>query len=167
MNKKILCIALAGMLAASMCAPVSAAWDDPEYYYDYYVQAEEFPYFYPESTAIIYHDGHGNFTTSGGGVISSEDGVITVIPPSTGNTNGTVTDNNGYPVAPPGWQGSGTSGGGSYTDSSILQYNGVLGRLNIKGRSITVYEGTDDTTLLYGAGHFTGTSAWDGNVCLA
>ena len=166
-NKKILCVALAGMLAASMCAPVSAAWDDPEYYYDYYVQAEEFPYFYPESTAIIYHDGHGNFTTSGSGIISSEDGVITVIPPSTGNTDGTVTDNNGYPVVPPGWQGSGTSGGGSYTDSSILQYNGVLGRLNIKGRNITVYEGTDDTTLLYGAGHFTGTSAWDGNVCLA
>ena len=79
----------------------------------------------------------------------------------------TLTDNNGYPVAPPGWQGGGTSGGGSYTDSSILQYNGVLGRLNIKGRNITVYEGTDDTTLLYGAGHFTGTSAWDGNVCLA
>ena len=41
-----------------------------------------------------------------------------------------------------------------------------LGTVTIRGRSIRVYEGTTDSNLLKGAGHFTGTSAWDGNVCL-
>ena len=43
----------------------------------------------------------------------------------------------------------------------------MLGTLNIKGRNITVYEGTSDSVLLLGAGHFAGTSAWNGNVALA
>lgn len=35
------------------------------------------------------------------------------------------------------------------------------------GLSVRVYEGTDSGTLAKGAGHFPGTSIWDGNVCVA
>ena len=35
------------------------------------------------------------------------------------------------------------------------------------GLSVKVYQGTDSKTLAKGAGHFTDTSIWDGNVCVA
>lgn len=35
------------------------------------------------------------------------------------------------------------------------------------GLSTKVYEGTDSSTLAKGAGHFPGTSIWDGNCCIA
>ena len=46
---------------------------------------------------------------------------------------------------------------------------GYLGTLKIPaiGLSVRVYEGTDSGTLAKGAGHFPGTSIWDGNVCVA
>ena len=194
-SKILVCLALMGTVAAGACFPASAAerplprpdgwydpwyddwyddyihagdtWEDPEYYYDYLIEAEETDVFYPPSSAPIYHDGHGNFTTSGGGTISSGDDFITVIPPSGGSTGGSTEGTDGYPVAPPSWQGSGAAGGGSFTDSSVIVQNGVLGTLNIRGRNITVYEGTSDSVLLLGAGHFAGTSAWNGNVALA
>jgi sortase A len=47
--------------------------------------------------------------------------------------------------------------------------DGSIGTLHVErtGRNIKVYEGTDDSTLARGAGHFPSTSAWDGNVALA
>lgn len=51
-----------------------------------------------------------------------------------------------------------------------LYYSGGhLGTLKIPaiGLSVKVYEGTDSKTLAKGAGHFTDTSIWDGNCCLA
>lgn len=141
-------------------------WFWSDWYADYYVKANDFDGFYEPSSATIYHDGHGNFTTSGSGIISSDSGVITVIPATNGTT--LATDNNGYPIQPSGWQGNATTGGGSYTSgSTVMQSNGQLGTLTIKGRSINVYEGTSDSNLLKGGAHFTGTSAWDGNVCIA
>lgn len=56
----------------------------------------------------------------------------------------------------------------SVTDD--LYYNaGHLGTLKIPALdlSVKVYQGTDSKTLAKGAGHFTGTSLWDGNCCIA
>ena len=79
---------------------------------------------------------------------------------------------------PPALSGSSasTSGGSSvsvtqYTEvTSDLYYSGGhLGTLKIPaiGLSVKVYQGTDSATLAKGAGHFEGTSIWDGNVCIA
>ena len=53
--------------------------------------------------------------------------------------------------------------------SSLYDASGSLGTLEIPavGLSVSIYEGTDSGALKKGAGHFTGTSIWDGNVCLA
>lgn len=51
-----------------------------------------------------------------------------------------------------------------------LYYSGGhLGTLKIPvlGLSVKVYEGTASAQLAKGAGHFTGTSIWDGNICVA
>jgi len=47
--------------------------------------------------------------------------------------------------------------------------DGSIGRLHVErtNRTIRVYEGTTDAVLARGAGHFSSTSAWDGNVVLA
>ena len=65
-------------------------------------------------------------------------------------------------------QGNATSG---YTEvTSDLYYSGGhLGTLKIPaiGLTVKVYQGTDSAALKKGAGHFTNTSIWDGNVALA
>lgn len=51
-----------------------------------------------------------------------------------------------------------------------LYYNdNHLGTLSIPsiGLNVKVYQGTDSAALRKGAGHFSETSVWDGNVCLA
>ena len=51
-----------------------------------------------------------------------------------------------------------------------LYYNSDhLGTLSIPsiGLNVKVYQGTDSAALRKGAGHFSETSIWDGNVCLA
>ena len=59
----------------------------------------------------------------------------------------------------------------SYTDvTSDLYYSGGhLGTLKIPalGVNTKIYEGTSSTQLAKGAGHFTDSSIWNGNVCLA
>jgi sortase A len=47
--------------------------------------------------------------------------------------------------------------------------DGSIGTLYVEltGKTIKVYEGEDNTNLAKGAGHFSSTSAWDGNVALA
>ena len=58
-----------------------------------------------------------------------------------------------------------------YTDvTSDLYYDrGHLGTLKIPsiGVNVKIYQGTDSATLAKGAGHFTDTSIWAGNVCIA
>lgn len=210
-TKKLVSILLIGMLAVSACLPASAAyrplppacdcdehwgdcwwngswndnwtgWDDPEYFYDYNIEAEEYEYFYPESSATILHDGHGNFSVGSdvSNVISSDDGFVTVIQPNDTTLNasgGTGMSIDGYPIIPDQWQGAAVGGtfgndgyvtGGNFTSgAAIVQSSGQLGTLIIRGRTIRVYEGTTDSNMLKGAGHFSPTSAWDGNVCFA
>lgn len=71
------------------------------------------------------------------------------------------------------------SGGNGWTASQTTRYTevtpdlcysgGHLGTLKIPslGLSVKVYEGTGSAQLARGAGHFTDTSIWDGNVCVA
>ena len=59
----------------------------------------------------------------------------------------------------------------AFTDvtNDLYYSNGSLGTLKIPAIDLTVkiYEGTDSRTLAKGAGHFTNTSIWDGNVAFA
>ncbi len=102
---------------------------------------------------------------------------------SVGNPNGgTSTDATGsYPAADTSVDSSGfptvnvgASTGGQVTlftevTSNLYYSNGSLGTLKIPsiGLTVGVYEGTGSAPLLKGAGHFEGTSIWDGNVPLA
>ena len=67
--------------------------------------------------------------------------------------------------------GNDNYGGISYTDvTDDLYYSGGhLGTLKIPsvGVNVKIYEGTNNTQLAKGTGHFTDTSIWNGNVCLA
>ena len=58
-----------------------------------------------------------------------------------------------------------------YTEvTGDMYYSGYyLGRVKIPslGVNVKVYEGTDNSALAKGAGHFEDTSIWDGNVCIA
>ena len=78
-----------------------------------------------------------------------------------------AADSSGYPTAdtPTGSQATAFTG----VTSSMYYSNGSLGTLKIPsiGLTVGVYEGTGDAPLLKGAGHFEGTSIWDGNICIA
>ena len=54
-------------------------------------------------------------------------------------------------------------------NSDLYYSGGYLATLKIPslGVNVKVYEGTDSATLAKGAGHFTDTSIWAGNVCVA
>ena len=166
MKGKKLCSVLAALcLAVGGALPASAATRSQN---AAVFEAEEYAFYYPASDAKLLHGGHGNFTVSGltGGAISSDDFFTTVIAPETGSGRLTI-DSSGYPVAPSSWQGALSSGSAAGSSTMFTVPEGSqLGTLTIRGRSIRVYEGTTDSNLLKGAGHFTGTSTWDGNVCL-
>ena len=75
-----------------------------------------------------------------------------------------------YPVIDTGNGGnSGQDVGYTAVTSDLYYSDGHLGTLKIPaiGLSTKVYEGTDSNTLAKGAGHFPGTSVWDGNCCIA
>ena len=66
---------------------------------------------------------------------------------------------------------SGTTWSSGYTTvtSSLYYKDGSLGTLSAPaiGLSAKIYQGTDSTAMRKGAGHFTETSIWDGNVAFA
>lgn len=75
-----------------------------------------------------------------------------------------------YPAISGGESSNGSAGSGYTEVTSDLYYaNGSLGTLKIPaiGLSVKVYEGTGSATLAKGAGHFSNTSLWDGNCCIA
>ena len=78
-------------------------------------------------------------------------------------------DSNGFPTV----SGSGATGGQTvaFTEvtSGLYYANGSLGTLKIPsiGLTVGVYEGTGSAPLLKGAGHFEGTSIWNGNIAIA
>lgn len=81
--------------------------------------------------------------------------------PTAANSNITVsyTDNRDYT----------NYTGYTEVDSSRYYSGGHLGRLKIPAIDVDtkVYQGTDSSTLAKGAGHFSNTSIWDGNVGIA
>ena len=105
---------------------------------------------------------------NGGNLIPGTVGTA-ALPGAVGSVNGSAADaSTGYPtVSYP------TASGPviSFTELTPDLYNsdGSLGTLKIPsiGLTVKVYEGTGDAPLLKGAGHFTGTTAWDGNYCVA
>ena len=62
-----------------------------------------------------------------------------------------------------------TSTGYTKVTSDLYYSGGYLGTLKIPSidLSVKVYQGTDSSTLMTGAGHFPDTSIWDGNCCIA
>lgn len=155
MKKRVLSF-LAALFLVGSSIPAAAASR-----YDVRFEAEEYEYFYPASSAEIHHDGHGGFWVEDTmGTITSNTGTTAVIRPDI------VTVTEQLPAYPGSWQGE--SGAGVFTPSSaILQNGGILGTLRFLGNTVTVYEGTSNSSMAKGAGHFTGTSAWNGNSCFA
>ena len=157
---------------------------------DYTIDAPDSPeYGKPTSIEVIH--------TADGGAAKNEDRSknAALIPPAFGspsmdtrNTGSYLTPNlapGGAPLAgvlidgtasavvtpgTPTLDGSLSASSGYTEVSSDLYYSdGSLGTLKIPALdlSVRIYEGTDDSALRKGAGHFTDTSIWDGNVCLA
>ena len=111
------------------------------------------------SGGLVNAVGNNTYTDSGpGGYPAADTSINTGTYPPAGNENFTTS----------------TIGQGSaigYTDvTSDLYYSGGhLGTLKIPSINVNVkiYQGTDSATLAKGAGHFTDTSIWTGNVCVA
>ena len=166
-------ISLVICLSLVLCVPAHAA--------DYTVEGQEDPD-YATSTSVEYV-----YTADGGAQPNenlSKDTAL--IPPAFGvgglyalTAIGTPTS-----VSP----GNAVIGGGNivypesvdapmkqtkmaFTDvtSDLYYESGSLGLLQIPtiGLAVNIYEGTDSTALAKGAGHFSETSIWDGNVALA
>ncbi len=74
-----------------------------------------------------------------------------------------------YPSVDTGTAWAGTATAFTSVTDDLYYSAGHLGTLKIPaiGLSVKVYEGTGSATLAKGAGHFAGTSIWDGNVCVA
>lgn len=96
--------------------------------------------------------------------LAGNGGTVTVINPGTGGNviypGGTAADTPAisYP----------TTAHTAVTSDSYYS-GGYLGTLKIPtlGLTVKVYQGTDSAQLAKGAGHFTGTSIWDGNIAIA
>ena len=103
--------------------------------------------------------------------------------PATGNTTVSSAGNVTYPsvgsaayssdgvIYPTVNIGTSTAPSIAFTEvtSNLYYSGGYLGTLKIPslGVNVKIYEGTDSTQLAKGAGHFIGTSIWNGNVCVA
>ena len=106
-----------------------------------------------------------NQTAQTTGAAANTSTGVTVMPPSTLATPSnpfTVTTTNGV-------TGSYAAAGYTSVTSDLYYSGGHLGTLSIPaiGLTVKVYQGTDNATLAKGAGHFTDTSVWDGNVAIA
>ena len=176
MRLKTLCLA-ALMLAAVCITPASAL----EYTMD---APDDYLFARPTSDTTIYEHEDPNVDRSKN---------TALIPPDFGSPTSYLPDT-GEPLTPnltPGAHSGGlvssvgsvggvpyptVDSGGSWNStaytpvSSDLYYsNGSLGTLKIPaiGLTVKVYEGTDSNALKKGAGHFSDSSIWNGNVCIA
>ena len=183
---------LTAVFAAMLVAPAHAleyTIDEPEDYLFGRPTSEDAPYTAEnpnvdrsKNTALIppgfgtptsYLPGSGKYLTPNlvPGALSG--GLVNQV----GSVGGGTVTNSGYPTVDVG--GAGSTSQFSYTTTqttaftevtSDLYYSGGhLGTLKIPslGVNVKIYEGTDSAQLAKGAGHFTNTSIWNGNVCLA
>ena len=97
----------------------------------------------------------------GNGIVVNGSGGITVSPP---DFSGIVS---GGTAAYPG--ASAYTAGYTGVTGDLYYSDGNLGVLTIPsiGVAVKIYEGTDSAALAKGAGHFEGTSIWNGNVAVA
>ena len=125
-------------------------------------------------TPTSYLPGSGEFLTpnlaaggplNGGNLIPGTVGTATL--PGVPSTGSGSTDTSYPTVSYPTTSGPAT--GFTELTPNLYYSDGSLGTLKIPsiGLSVKVYEGTGSAPLLKGAGHFTGTTAWDGNYCIA
>lgn len=178
MKRIIPLVSLALFLALTLCAPVLAA--------DYTFEGQDGSG-YAEPTTVDY------VYTADGGAQPNEDhskdavqippafGVggiyaVNAIGASTAMNPGSAVIGGGNIVYPgaadaPTMQTAAVQAVTAFTDvtGDLYYADGSLGVLNIPvlGLSVNIYEGTDSTALAKGAGHFSETSIWDGNVALA
>ena len=180
--KKIITLCLSLCMTAALAAPADAL--------EYSIDAPD-DYDFGRNTSIeVIH-------TADGGAMRNEDVSknAALIPPAFGSesmnalhtgeyltpnlaprtlpTAGAVISGSGDVVTP----GSTVSSGNGYQPavlftevaSDLYYKNGSLGRLEIPALdlSVRICQGTDSAALVKGAGHFTNTSIWDGNVAIA
>ena len=181
---------LTAVFAATLVAPAHAleyTVDEPEDYLFGRPTSEDAPYTAENSnvdrsknTALIppgfgtptsYLPNSGEYLTPNlvPGALSG--GLVNQV----GSMGGGTVTNSGYPAV----DVSGSTSQFSYTTTQTTAYTevtsdlyysgGHLGTLKIPslGVNVKIYEGTDSAQLAKGAGHFTNTSIWNGNVCLA
>lgn len=168
-------------LTAALTAVLAAV---PAYALDYTVDApKDYLFGRPTSVETVTEYGADNVDRSKN---------TALIPPAFGSPTSYLPDT-GEPLTPnltPGAHSGGWSvpsgsvggvpyhsgSGGSWNStaytpvSSDLYYsNGSLGTLKIPaiGLTVKVYEGTDSNALKKGTGHFSDSSIWNGNVCIA
>lgn len=167
-------------LTAALTAVLAAV---PAYALDYTVDAPEgYLFGRPTSVETVTEYGTDNVDRSKN---------TALIPPTFGSPT-SYLPNTGEPLTPnliPGALSGGvvssvgsvgsvpypTVNGGSWSaaytpvTSDLYYSNGSLGTLKIPALSLTVkiYEGTDSNALKKGAGHFSNSSIWNGNVCIA
>ena len=127
-------------------------------------------------TPTSYLRGSGEYLTPNLAPGAMSGGLVNAV----GNYGYTDSNPGGYPATdtsisagtyPPAGNENFTTSTIGYTDvTSDLYYDGGhLGTLKIPaiGVNVKIYQGTDSATLAKGAGHFTDTSIWAGNVCVA
>ena len=174
-------------LCLSLC--MTAALAAPAYALEYSIDAPD-DYDFGRNTSIE------TIHTADGGAMRNEDVSknAALIPPVFGSESMNALHTGEYltpNLAPGGIPASGSViGGGAsgvvtpgstvsggyqpsvlFTDvtSELYYKNGSLGRLDIPALdlSVRICQGTDSAALVKGAGHFTNTSIWDGNVAIA
>ncbi len=187
--KKLTTLCLAGCLAAALATPVGAL--------DYAIDAPEGPDYGKPTSVEVVHTADGGalknedisknaalippgFGSASADTLSTGTWLTPNLAPE-GMAVGAV-NGGGMPIVfPPSAdastilpaepeQGTGSATQGYTPVTSDLYYSGgYLGTLRIPaiGLSVRVYEGTDSSTLMKGAGHFKGTSIWDGNCAIA
>ena len=175
MIKKRVFSFLAALCLVGSSIPAAAAS------YDYHFE-NGYPkdYFYEPVNAVIYHDGHGNFSVPDSQkTVMSDNGYTSVIlppgvssggyiagsTPQSGNLYQNVYDGI-YPSYPAIWQGTQQ---GTVDTISGISTGDFIGTLSIPAIDLycNVYEGETNANMAKGAGHFTSTSMWNGNVALS
>ena len=106
---------------------------------------------------------------AGAGAVNGN--VAVIAPPSSGSVSGSTTGSTGgYPAADTSLSTfPSTTAGYTEVTSALYYSDGSLGTLKIPsiGLTVKIFQGTDSAALAKGAGHFTDTSIWAGNVALA
>lgn len=104
-----------------------------------------------------------------GGLVNQIGSVNYPAVDNSSQTSGSSITMTQIPGSPSNIVQNGTTVGFTEVTDDLYYSGGHLGTLKIPaiGLSVKVYQGTDGKTLAKGAGHFTETSIWAGNICIA